>query len=412
MALFKKKQAEASAGTKDWEQTLVTDDVPREGSTALKFQLNKAASEAAGEPVSAVEELVPLEPVQEPSPPPVSEEPGALEPEAPLEPLNVPADLEPLVKTEGSSIILKQHGMYRTEKRDAENRLREEQNLDLSEKRWIPHRRESLRDVEHAVDSLAWKGRYQPRAVAWLRKQKEERRKALEGIERIPANIVKKRIVYETEGGFVVEVTYRELGEVATKYFTVPTTGGPSKALQSVRSGNYARVTVVSGDAIEALEPSHPGKAKLAVPPGKVHTWPIHGRFSVLEIEGIGRKYANQLNRLGIESTDQLRLYPAEVIARHLGTHLKTVEKWQSMAELLCVPGLGKQYAELLVRAGIGGVETLKTQTPGELIQTLKEHAKGGAVGVGPARARSWIQTSRRLKKKTQPFPAATPVQS
>lgn len=81
----------------------------------------------------------------------------------------------------------------------------------------------------------------------------------------------------------------------------------------------------------------------------------------VIDIEGIGPKYAKMLKAMGIETTARLCYEDAKKIAAGTGAPVKTVKGWQAMAELAKVNGIGKQYAEVLVRGGVSGIDALKT---------------------------------------------------
>ncbi|MEA3191448.1 MAG: hypothetical protein QOD77_2030 [Thermoplasmata archaeon] len=83
----------------------------------------------------------------------------------------------------------------------------------------------------------------------------------------------------------------------------------------------------------------------------------------VEEIEGIGRIYGQKLRDLGIETTARLAYEEAEDLARRMQVPVKTVEQWKSMAELIKVKGVGKQYAEAMARAGIQGIAELKKRS-------------------------------------------------
>lgn len=330
------------------------------------------------------------------------------EPETVAPMLEVPDDLRPYVEQEGSQLVLKQHHFGAAQKEEAEERLASP-TAELVEQDWIPHRRESVRDIQTQVDALKWEPRYQPRAAAWLRRHDRERAQILMGLERIPPDILEKRIVYETEGGFVVEVTYRELGDIQEKYFTIEAAGGRRRALESVQSGRYARATILAPAVIDVLAPTRGRRSP--IPPGRVLTWPIRNKVDVKEIEGIGDIYTRRLFELGLHTTDQLRLSSAEILADHLGTSPRVVEKWQQMAELLIVPGIGKQYAEILVKSGITGIEALRGMTGKALagiVNAYVDTQETGGAHVSSPRGQAWIRAAKRLKRSPQRFPTST----
>ncbi|MBI2078087.1 MAG: DUF4332 domain-containing protein, partial [Euryarchaeota archaeon] len=237
----------------------------------------------------------------------------------------------------------------------------------------------------------------------WLRSFKPRGPDAGTVFERIPRNIIDKRIVFETEGGFVVEVTFRDGPETRKRFFTVDTRADRTKALEEIQSGRYAKATIIGADAIAKLgAPRH--AAHPAVPPGKVNTWLITNKIDVIDIEGIGDIYGRRLHELGIHTTDQLRLTNATVLANNLSTVTGTVERWQHMAELMVIEGIGKQTAETLVNAGITSIDLLRKSRPKELARRIRQ-SKGGKGGMQPKRAKSLVQAARKMKRATQDFP-------
>jgi predicted flap endonuclease-1-like 5' DNA nuclease len=84
----------------------------------------------------------------------------------------------------------------------------------------------------------------------------------------------------------------------------------------------------------------------------------------VEELEGIGRIYGNKLRELGVQTTARLAYEEPEELARRMSVPVKTVQQWQSMAELVKVKGIGKQYAEAMARAGIQGIAEMKKRSP------------------------------------------------
>ncbi|MGB1585616.1 MAG: DUF4332 domain-containing protein [Thermoplasmatota archaeon] len=84
----------------------------------------------------------------------------------------------------------------------------------------------------------------------------------------------------------------------------------------------------------------------------------------VIDVEGIGPKYADKLKAAGIETTARLVYVGADEIAKICDVPKKTAEKWIAMCQLIKVNGIGKQYAEALVRGGVMTIEELKKGDP------------------------------------------------
>lgn len=83
----------------------------------------------------------------------------------------------------------------------------------------------------------------------------------------------------------------------------------------------------------------------------------------VIDVEGIGAEYAEKLQAVGIHDTEQLQAFPAAAIAHHADLSESRVRRWQAMSELMTVRGIGPQYAEVLARAGISGIDDLRNRS-------------------------------------------------
>lgn len=393
MALFKKKPKPDAEAQQEWEQTLVAEESDPSDAAA-----SDAAVLSNEPPAPEPEPDLAMEPEPTPS--------WAPEPAPEPEPA-VAADLQPHVGEDEQGLFLKEHRFDRPTKMALESRVTTSPRTALAEKAWHPAHRTSLKALHDSVDRLKIKP---ARLVGdgWLKTQFKPRTETTRR-EVIPGNILSKRVVYETEGGFVVEVTFREGGETRKKFFTVNTRGGRRKALETIQSGKYALTTIVGDGALQDMGRPK-GKTTLETPAGQVNTYPITNLWDVNEIEGIGEVYARRLHELGIHSTDQLRLTNATVIANNLGISPPQVEKWQQMSELLVVKGIGKQIAEALVRTGVASIDDLKTRKPKELSQALGATIASSQPrimrgGINAKRAWSLILSARNLKKTVQPFP-------
>lgn len=392
-----------------WEQTLVATEQPADLETPLE-PLPEPAPEVAPEPPAEApaDDLDLLEPEaltpadEAPMPPPLA--PMEDVEERPATVSGVPDEFAKFVRAEGASLILKEPYLDRATKEKLERKVGK--GGKMVERRWIPRRREPVRDVQRAIDELHWESRYKAKGVAWLEKHRKTKKARGKQLERIPANILGKRVVYETEGGFVVEVAYQERGNLLHKYFTVPAQGTRTKALESIQSGRYAEATAVGADVLGPLKANK--KTTGTLQPGKIVTWPLHNDTDVIDILGIGAAHRRTLAEMGIHTTDQFRVRSPTVIARHLGVGIPLARKWQRQAELMVVPGLAERTAQLLVDCGIKGIDDLKAQTPAKLeekIHAHQAHKKGRKQKVGRAKCAAWIRAANKLKKSSQTFP-------
>lgn len=393
----------------EWEQTVVAAE-------ASKKKSKKPAPEPEPGPAPAPE---PVPELETPEPPAELEPLGdeevpleTLEPEpveaAEAPPMDVPADLESFVRFDGGNLVIKQPYLDRAKRAELEKRLGGARGR-LRELRWHPRKREPIHAIERAVDQLKWQPKYEPVAVDWIKRRRADRSTALKGLQRLPGNILDKRVVYETEGGYVVEVVHRELGETRKSYFIVPAQGSSKAALAAIRQGRFAHATLVSPEVVDVVA-SGPARGTGGVPPGKIHTWPIRNRTPVARFVGMTSRVEGALAKLGITTTDQLRVWSPLLLARNLPVGVDECRRWRAASELLLLGGMDAQHADALAAAGVEGLahlQRLEAQDVADKVAAWLKTVRGRKPirGIGAARARRWINAARRMKKQRQPFP-------
>lgn len=125
-------------------------------------------------------------------------------------------------------------------------------------------------------------------------------------------------------------------------------------------------------------------------------TSPFGDVHKVMDLEGIGPKYNQKLNAMGIFDTKQLWKANPVKLANSTGVSLTLVNSWQNMAELASVKGIGPQYAELLDRSGIHSIEQLRKTTPSKLLKLVRDKQNSIETNIqkshpGPDLVESWI---------------------
>ena len=120
----------------------------------------------------------------------------------------------------------------------------------------------------------------------------------------------------------------------------------------------------------------------------------------VREVEGIGEHYGTLLDEMNLKDTKQLWNADPTYVAGALKIRPAAVEGWQCMAELMAVNGIGKQYAELLVRADVSSIDELCAETAQPLltrIHKLEQHQgnriQGNTIGIKVVT--SWINAAQ-----------------
>ncbi|HIP53204.1 MAG TPA: DUF4332 domain-containing protein [Chromatiales bacterium] len=100
--------------------------------------------------------------------------------------------------------------------------------------------------------------------------------------------------------------------------------------------------------------------------------------YPVDEIEGIGKGFKKRLLSLAITTTHQLlakgsRHEDRQSIATGVGVEEFVVNNWIVMADLLRVPGIDGQFAELLLASGVQSVSDLATRQPDALTREMEK---------------------------------------
>ena len=101
--------------------------------------------------------------------------------------------------------------------------------------------------------------------------------------------------------------------------------------------------------------------------------------MKIIEIEGIGEKYAKILEKQGFnEVEDLLPLTWREVkeLAVKAKISPKLIDKWQEQAELMKIKGIGPEYSEVLNRVGIDSIKELSYRTPESTLEKIVEFDK------------------------------------
>lgn len=129
----------------------------------------------------------------------------------------------------------------------------------------------------------------------------------------------------------------------------------------------------------------------------------------IIDIEGIGPKYAKQLAEAGISTTGGLLKSASsrrgrDELAKQAGVQAKQVLEWVNRADLFRVKGVGSQYSDLLEAAGVDTVAELAKRRADSLMAKLAEANSRGPrrfVRQLPTQAQvaGWIDNAKTLPK-------------
>lgn len=128
--------------------------------------------------------------------------------------------------------------------------------------------------------------------------------------------------------------------------------------------------------------------------------------YPLEEVEGIGAAYSGALCACGIKTTSALLKRCADPkgrqrIAAESGISEELLLKWALLIDLMRVRGIGRQYAELLLGAGVDSVKELRMRKPTQLaakmaeVNAVKNVTRRIPV---PVMIEEWIELAAKLK--------------
>ena len=128
--------------------------------------------------------------------------------------------------------------------------------------------------------------------------------------------------------------------------------------------------------------------------------------YAIADIRAIGPFYAPKLKSAGIRSTSKLlqRTRTPKLrkqLSAQAGIPPENVLKFANLADLMRVPGVAADYAELLQAAGVDTVKELRRRNPANLVARLAEvNRKKKYVDLVPGEKRvaRWIQATGALE--------------
>ncbi|HPR87304.1 MAG TPA: DUF4332 domain-containing protein [bacterium] len=129
--------------------------------------------------------------------------------------------------------------------------------------------------------------------------------------------------------------------------------------------------------------------------------------YKIADIEGIGASMSQKLKKADIKTVHGLLKAGAtkkgrKELAEASGIDEAVILKWVNMADLYRVKGIGKQYAELLEKAGVDTVKELRTRNAENLVAKLAEANAAGKKRMvrllpGLKRVESWIEEAKKM---------------
>lgn len=127
----------------------------------------------------------------------------------------------------------------------------------------------------------------------------------------------------------------------------------------------------------------------------------------IIDIEGIGEVYTEQLKQVGITTTEQLLEEGAspqgrKTLAEKTGISGTLILKWVNRADLFRVKGIGEEYSDLLEAAGVDTVVELATRNSDNLYAKLVETNEAKKLVrqlPSSAQVAEWVEQAKTLPR-------------
>lgn len=127
----------------------------------------------------------------------------------------------------------------------------------------------------------------------------------------------------------------------------------------------------------------------------------------IIDIEGIGPKYAEMLAKEGIKTVEGLlkvgsKTRDRKKLAESTGISGKLILEWVNLADLFRVKGIGEEYSDLLEEAGVDTVPELAQRNPENLLQKMQEvNEAKKLVRRLPmlSQVQSWVEQAKELPR-------------
>ncbi len=128
--------------------------------------------------------------------------------------------------------------------------------------------------------------------------------------------------------------------------------------------------------------------------------------MKIVNIEGIGPKYAKILQNVGIRTTEKLLKEGAskkgrKALAEMTKISEKLILEWVNLSDLARIKGIGEEYSDLLEEAGVDTVKELRNRKAENLYKKVTEtNNKKKLVRRPPSfgMIEDWIKQAKKLK--------------
>jgi hypothetical protein len=130
--------------------------------------------------------------------------------------------------------------------------------------------------------------------------------------------------------------------------------------------------------------------------------------YPITDIDGIEGEKAAILKSVRIRTTERLleaarTVKGRKALAEKTGFAEKQLLCWANVADRMRIPGISKEYAELLQAAGVDTVKELRYRSPANLVRAMAEaNKKRKMVRLLPSEkvVCRWIESAQKLELK------------
>ncbi len=127
----------------------------------------------------------------------------------------------------------------------------------------------------------------------------------------------------------------------------------------------------------------------------------------LVDVEGIGEKYAEKLIAAGVGNTEELLEKGAtpkgrKEIAEKSGITEKLILEWVNHVDLFRIKGIASEYADLLEEAGVDTVPELAQRKPENLLEKMTAvNAEKNLVRRLPvlSQVEDWVEQAKQLPR-------------
>ena len=127
----------------------------------------------------------------------------------------------------------------------------------------------------------------------------------------------------------------------------------------------------------------------------------------IIDVEGIGPKYAEILAKEGIKTVEGLLKAVAKPLDRKKLSETtqisdKLILEWVNLADLFRIKGIGEEYSDLLEEAGVDTVPELAQRNPENLMLKLADiNGQKNLVRRLPvlSQVESWVKQAKELPR-------------